>query len=190
MVATLVLPAFGIGGIGIHIIPMMSDAGMTPAEAGTIAGILGVSVIIGRVVTGALIDRIFAPYVAAIIFCVTGFGCLGLALFGIGFAPVAVVLVGLATGAEVDIIGYLIARYFGLRIYGVLYGLMYTAFMLGASISQMIASMVFDLTGNYTGYLYLASIALVIGAGAALRLPRFGSTRAAPGQLPAVCAND
>ena len=187
MVATLVLPAFGIGGIGIHIIPMMSDAGMTPAEAGTIAGILGGSVIIGRVVTGALIDRLFAPYVAAIIFCVTGFGCLGLAVFGIEFALVAVVLVGLATGAEVDIIGYLIARYFGLRIYGVLYGLMYTAFMLGASISQMIASMVFDLTGNYTGYLYLASIALVIGAGAALRLPRFDSAKAVPGQ-PAVAA--
>jgi hypothetical protein len=33
--------------------------------------------------------------------------------------------------------------------YGVVYGWMYTAFMLGASLSQMIATVLFDATGNY-----------------------------------------
>lgn len=173
LAATLLLPALGIGGIGIHIIPMLSDAGLSPARAGAIAGILGVAVIIGRIATGSLIDRFFAPYVAAVVFAITALGCLGLALYGMAFAPYAAFLVGIATGAEVDIIGYLIARYFGLRSYGLLYGLMYTAFMIGASLSQMMASAVFDLTGSYDAYLFIASGCLVAGSLVALLLPRF-----------------
>jgi hypothetical protein len=99
-----------------------------------------------------MIDRIFAPYVAAFVFAVTALGCLGLAVNGVGFTPYAAFLAGIAIGAEVDIIGYLIARYFGLRSYGLLYGLMYTIFMLGTSLSQMMASMIFDTTGSYGVY--------------------------------------
>lgn len=169
----LFLPALGIGGIAIHIIPLLTDAGLTPARAGAIAGLLGLAVIIGRISTGWLIDRFFAPYVAAIVFALTALGCLGLAVYGVGFAPYAAFLVGIATGAEVDIIGFLIARYFGLRSYGLIYGLMYTVFVFGASMSQMIASMIFDRTGVYDSYLYFAAASLVAGSLIATRLPRF-----------------
>ncbi len=82
-------------------------------------------------------------------------------------------LVGLATGAVVVIIGYAVARYFGLKNYGLIYGFMYTAFLMGASISQLIASAVFDHMGNYLAYLWFASASLMLGALVALALPRF-----------------
>jgi MFS family permease len=167
-----------MGGIAIHIVPMLSDAGLIPARAGATAGILGIAVIIRRVSTGFLIDRYFAPRVAATIFCATALGCLALAEFGVGFAPYAVFLVGLAVGAEVDIMGYLIARYFGLRSYGVLYGLMYTTFMLGTSLSQMGASIVFDNTGSYHLFLMAAAACLLIGSVIAMFLPRFDALAA------------
>lgn len=173
LAATLFFPAVGLGGIAVHIIPMLSDAGVGPGRAGAIAGILGISVIIGRIVTGFLIDRFFAPRVAATIFAITACGCFGFSVFGIEFAPFALFLVGLATGAEVDIIGYLIARYFGLRAYGVLYGLMYAAFMLGTSLSQMLASVVFDTTGSYRWFLMIAAASLALGSIMALLLPQF-----------------
>lgn len=170
---TLFLPSLGIGGIAIHIIPLLSDAGLSPARAGAIAGLLGVAVIIGRISTGWLIDRFFAPYVAAIVFALTALGCLGLAIYGVGFAPYAAFLVGIATGAEVDIIGFLVARYFGMKSYGLIYGLMYTIFVFGASVSQMIASMIFDRMGYYDPYLYFATASLLAGSLVATRLPRF-----------------
>jgi MFS family permease len=170
---TLLFPALGIGGIAIHIIPMMSDAGLSPARAGAVAGLLGIAVIIGRIFTGSLIDRFFAPRVAATIFAITAVGFVGLATLGVGFAPYAVFLVGIATGAEVDIIGYLLARYFGMRAYGVLYGILYAAFMLGTSLSQMIASAAFDTTGSYQLYMIIAVGCLLGGSLMALLLPRF-----------------
>ena len=180
LAATVWLPAFGIGGIAIHMIPMLSDAGLSPARAGAVAGILGIAVVIGRIATGWLIDRFFAPYVASVVFALTALGCLGLAVYGVAFTPYAAFLAGLAMGAEVDIIGYLIARYFGLRSYGFLYGLMYTIFMLGTSLSQMMASAVFDTTGSYGAYLYLAAGCLLAGSLVALRLPRFSDPQSTP----------
>jgi MFS family permease len=173
LIATLLMPAIGLGGIAIHLVPMLTDAGSSPARAGAIAGILGLAVIIGRILTGFLLDRWFAPRVAAMVFAVSASGCLGLAGFESGFAPYGIFLVGIAIGAEVDIIGYLIARYFGMRSYGVLYGLMYTTFMLGTSLSQLIASMLFDSTGSYRVFLLTAAASLAIGSALSLCLPRF-----------------
>jgi MFS family permease len=107
------------------------------------------------------------------VFAVSASGCLGLAGFETGFAPYGAFLVGIAIGAEIDIIGYLIARYFGMRSYGVLYGLMYTTFMLGTSLSQLIASILFDSTGSYRVFLLTAAASLAIGSLLSLCLPGF-----------------
>ncbi|MDB5576393.1 MAG: major facilitator superfamily 1 [Bradyrhizobium sp.] len=177
LMTALLVPALGMGGIGIHLIPMLTDFGLTPSQAGAIAGVLGGAVVLGRIVTGSLIDRFFAPHVAAVAYALTALGCAGLAIFGVAFAPYAAFLVGLATGAEVDIIGYTVARYFGLKHYGLIYGFMYTAFLMGASVSQLIASAVFDHMGNYVPYLWFACASLVLGALVALALPRFQDVR-------------
>src|SRR5690606_18391435 len=73
--AVFFFAALGTSGLMVHIIPMLTDAGLSPARAGTIASIMGIAVIGGRVLSGATIDRFFAPYVGAILFTITATGC-------------------------------------------------------------------------------------------------------------------
>lgn len=162
--AVFFFAALGTSGLMVHIIPMLTDAGLTPARAGTIAGIMGMAVIAGRLMSGALIDRLFAPYVGATLFTITAAGCVAMAFAGVTLAPVAAFLLGFAMGAEVDLIGYLVARYFGMRSYGSIYGTIYAIFLAGAAFGQLGAGWTYDVFGGYTVALFGSAFVLVIGA--------------------------
>ena len=127
----------------------------------------------GRLITGYLIDRIFAPYVTAVIFTLVAAGCLALGVGGITYAFLAAIALGFAVGAEVDLIGYFTARYFGLANYGMIYGVQYSVFSLGAGISPVLAGYIWDVNGNYDLALIGAAVLLIVGVIIALTLPKF-----------------
>ena len=129
--------------------------------------------ILGRVGIGWIIDRVFAPYVAAVIFAITSAGCMLLATGGITQAPLAAFLIGFALGAEVDLLAYLTSRYFGLRIYGVLYATIYACFWSGIALGPAFAGQLFDRYGDYQLALRVIVGLLGFGALAAATLPRF-----------------
>ena len=168
-----VLVAVAICGLIPSYIPLLQDAGMSPAEAGGYGAVIGASVMAGRLVTGFLIDRVFAPYITAGVFSLVACGCLALGLGGIQYALVAAIALGLAMGAEVDLIGYFTARYFGLRNYGVLFGIQYSAFSLGCGISPLLAGQIWDHTGNYDYALIGAAVLLLLAVLISLSLPKF-----------------
>ena len=118
-------------------IPLLQDAGLSAKQAGQLGAALGLSVMVARLFIGFIIDRIFAPYVAAVAFSCVAFGCLALGLGGIEYAMVAAIALGFAVGAEVDLIGYFTARYFGMAHYGAIYGLQYSIFIFGAAIGPV-----------------------------------------------------
>ena len=149
LVVMLAFAAVGVGGIIVHLAPMLSDAGMAPNRAGAVASALGFGIIIGRVSTGFLVDRLFAPRVAFFAFTLAAGGCVMLAYGQAYWAVAATVMVGLAMGAEIDLISYLVARYFGLVAYGRIYGWLYAVFMVGTSIGPIVAGAAFDRFGNY-----------------------------------------
>lgn len=150
LAAVVMLAAIGVGGLIVHLVPMLTDAGLTPAAAGRSAGMLGIAIIFARISTGILIDRIFAPLVAFWIFLVAGFGCFLLARGGVAFAPYAALFVGLAIGAEIDLISYFVVRYFGMKDYGKIYGWLYAIFMVGTSLGPVLAGFTYDHYGNYS----------------------------------------
>jgi predicted MFS family arabinose efflux permease len=82
----LAFAAIGVSGIIVHIVPLLSDAGVPPARASAIAGLLGVGIIVGRALTGILVDRIFAPRVAFAAFAAAAVGCWLLAWGGADWA--------------------------------------------------------------------------------------------------------
>ena len=168
-----VLVAVAVCGLIPSYIPLLQDAGMSPAEAGGYGAVIGASVMTGRLITGFLIDRIFAPYITAVVFSFVACGCLALGLGGTEYALLGGVALGLAMGAEVDLIGYFTARYFGLKHYGILFGFQYSAFSLGCGISPLLAGRIWDLTGNYDLALVGAAVLLVIAVLVSLSLPRF-----------------
>jgi MFS family permease len=173
MALMLALAATGVGGVIVHLVPMLSDAGLLPGRAGTITSVLGVGIIIGRILTGILVDRVFAPRVACSAFALAAGGCWLLAQGGIRWATPATALVGLAMGAEIDLISYLVARYYGLSAYGRIYGVLYAVFMVGTSIGPVLAGATFDHFGNYRVAEILLGTCLALAALVSLALPRF-----------------
>ena len=73
-------------------------------------------------------------------------------------------LIGLAAGAEQDLMAFLVARYFGMKSYGVVYGCMYGAFALGAGMGPYIFGRAFAETGTYDNMIMVAGIGFVCGS--------------------------
>lgn len=178
ILASSLAVGFGMGGLIPNLVPLLTARGVSAAVAASFVGVLGISVIFGRMVAGYLLDRIWAPLVACLVLPLPAIGCIILAdatsnYWAIGLS---VVLVGLATGAEFDLVPYLCTRYFGLQNYGRIYALQWTGFSVTGGIGPAVFGHVYDVTGSYAPVLYI-SAALFIASGTILlmlgRYPRF-----------------
>lgn len=160
--------SFAVSALIVHLVSILSGGGMERASAVWAASLLGFAIIAGRLGIGALVDRFYAPAVAFGILAVAGAACFLLMLAGgsLPLALAAVVLIGLAAGAEVDLVAYLASRYFGLRAYGEIYGWQLGFFALGAGLGPMGVGRLYDATGSYT--VGLIACAIGFGVGAAL----------------------
>jgi MFS family permease len=169
-----------VSALMVHLVPLMMDAGLGRTLAVRIAGVLGLSVIFGRLLTGWLVDRFHPPYVAAAFLIMPVFGCL--LLTGETVTPFivicAIAFIGLAAGSEVDLVPYLTARYFGLRAYGKIYSWMFIAFYAGVAVGPLLLGRVYDRDGHYDTGLLLAIPVLAVGVVLVATLgqsPAFGS---------------
>ena len=57
--------AIAVSALVVHMVPLLKDAGLPPLRAAAVASLTGFGVLLGRIVIGWLIDRFFAPHVAA-----------------------------------------------------------------------------------------------------------------------------
>jgi len=175
LLATFALLALGVGGFAFHLVPLLTDAGVPLTRAAGVQSLIGVSILLGRIGSGYLVDRFFAPRISALIMALAAAGVAGLASLGPVAAPGCALLIGFALGTEGDVIGYLTARYFGMRRYGRLYGVLYGVFTLGLGLSPVIMSRMQQATGSYSGALWASFAVLVAGAISMVTLPRFRS---------------
>lgn len=173
--------AFAYGGLFIHLPQMLIGHGYSLTAAAGIASLQGLSILAGRVGTGYLLDRIWAPLVTLPLLSAPAISCWLLA--GDGLTPtlamLSAVLLGLSAGAETDLIAYLAGRYFGMAHYGKIYGMLYLPFGLAASVSPAVYGWVRDSTGNYDAMLYAAMGLFVTGAVMLLGLGRYPDFQAA-----------
>jgi MFS family permease len=151
----LMLCAFSLVGVSVHgclmhMTAMLTDRGISVQTAALGSSLGGAAILIGRVGSGYLLDRFFAPRLATVFFggVAAGIGLLWTGDAG-AFAFVGAFLVGLGLGAEVDIIAYLVSRYFGLRSFGEIYGAAFAAFLLAGALGPLAMGAGFDLTGSY-----------------------------------------
>ncbi|HEX2942590.1 MAG TPA: MFS transporter [Rhodopila sp.] len=151
MAAAFFLIAIVVGGMIVHLPAMLADLGLPRTAAERALGFLGVALIVGRLSIGALMDRFPARVVAPVFILLPVFSCL-LLLRGGGTVP-AVILSGLSAGAEVDLLAYLVSRYFGIMHYARIYGWMLAAFSGGVGLGPVFAGWVHDRTGGYAGAL-------------------------------------
>jgi len=173
--ASIFLVALAYGGAHIHMPEIVRMHGFAPDQAARIMQLLGLSILAGRIVTGFLLDRFWAPAVCLPILSMPAIAAVNLAGQSPDFAVVALgaFLLGFAAGAESDLIAYLASRYFGMAHYGRIYGTLYMAFALASAISPAAYGRVRDVTGNYDLMLYVAAGLFVAGALLLLALGRY-----------------
>ncbi|HEV2315151.1 MAG TPA: MFS transporter [Candidatus Acidoferrales bacterium] len=165
-------------GCVIHMAPMLADRGGSAQIAALASSFAGGALLIGRVGSGYLLDRFFGPYIAVLFF---GGAALGMGLlWATGATEIAFLgafLIGLGLGAEVDLIAYLVSRYFGLRSFGEIYAFFWAAFALSAGLGVYAMGAGFDKTGSYTvpltGFFFAVLVAIIL-------MLRLGPYRYAP----------
>jgi MFS family permease len=173
--ASVLLVATAYGGIFVHLAQMLLGQGFTMAAAAGIVSTQGLAILVGRVGTGFLLDRFWAPLVTLPLLSAPALACWLLAGDALtpALAVLSVVILGLATGAETDLIAFLASRYFGMAYYGRIYGLLYLPFGLASSVSPALYGWVRDTTGSYDAMLYVAMAMFVTGALLLLGLGRY-----------------
>jgi predicted MFS family arabinose efflux permease len=162
----LLFICFGVAGLIANLVPLLTDKGFPRAEAAGYAGLVGINVIIGRLVVGYLIDRFWAPRIAFLFLILPALSCLLLAVdqpTAIGIT-LAALLIGLAAGAELDVMAFLISRYFGMKNYGQLYGALFIFFAVGSGSAPALFGLWYDIAGNYETILYGTAVLFVVGS--------------------------
>ncbi|MGT2432162.1 MFS transporter [Cupriavidus basilensis] len=168
------LMAASINGAQVHLVSMLMDRGVTLATASLATTVLAVFALMGRVGAGYLFDRVFAPYAAISIFALSCIGCLGLLAFQSTLAVYfCAALLGLGAGAESDLLGYLVSRYFGIKHFGQIFGWVFAAFMIGTAIGPVVFGIGFDLAQSYATPLIGAALSLLCVCILCALMPRF-----------------
>lgn len=184
--------SFTIVGTLVHFVPILTGAGTSRLEAAGIASLIGIFSIVGRLGTGFLLDRFRAQNVGALAFLLPVVGTSLLLLDGgnPAYQAVAAATIGLTLGAEVDVVAYLAAKYFGLKNFGALYGAMVMSLSLGTSFGPLSAGAIFDRFESYAPFLVLDIVLMGLSSLALLSLGRTpAADHGAPAPAPETAAS-
>lgn len=158
----------------IHMKPMLTDRGMTDANAVFALALLGGANMVSRLGTGYLLDLLPAARIP-----VMAFGCIAAGIFLLftgatgSSSYLAAMLIGLGYGAESATIPYLVSRYFGMRSFGEIYSYLFITVPLGGALGPLLMGVGFDRTGSYRLVLLGCGLATVIAAILMLRLKAY-----------------
>lgn len=157
--AVLFFTVIVIAGLLSNFERIMSEQGFERSSIAQIAAIMGLTVVVGRLLVGVLVDRFWAPAVAACFFILPTIGLLLLinTEVTVGSAMVIAIMIGLAAGAELDLLAYLTSKYFGPANYPAIFGIIIAFFTVGAGIAPPLFGAVAQ---AFQGYATMLSISV------------------------------
>jgi predicted MFS family arabinose efflux permease len=162
---TYLLLSLLTNGLMISLVPYLTDQKFTRADAAARLGLFGVSSLLGRLASGFVFDRFRAPPVCAAVYFLAAVAAAALAVFGVRFSSACIIVTGLALGSEVDALGYLAARYFGMRAYGEIATLFAVGIAVGNGIGPFAISRLLESSGGYEApFLVVAALTCVAAA--------------------------
>jgi MFS family permease len=158
---------------------LLRDRGVGAAGISWLVALYAMMVLIGRILCGLSRDRWPTHLVVAVALSLPGLGLLTLAT-GVTHTAVlagSLALLGLSMGSEVDIMSYLVMRYFGVEIFSTVIGLVGAAVALAASGGALILSLTLRISGAFTVFLILTGCASMLGGLSFLYLGRAEARR-------------
>jgi len=153
-----------ITGCTVHFVSMVTQGGLERSTAVGLASVIGLAAFLGRLFTGSMLDRFRPTLVGGSIYSLPAAACLMLLAFdgSSTMAFLVAALIGFCSGAEVEIASYLSARFFGMRSFGTLFGLIAGLISLATGLGPVLAGFAFDHSGAYTPALWVGAPAAVL----------------------------
>jgi MFS family permease len=153
---------------------MLLDNGISTQAAANVVSVYALGTIIGRIGCGLALDRYATPFVASasMIAPAVGLFLLGSPWNGVPLITGAMFLIGLSVGAESDLLPFVVARYFKLRIYNTTLSLVFATTFLAGGIGSVLISATIKLSNSFSTFLYLTSGTALVGSLLFLLLPK------------------
>jgi MFS family permease len=157
---------FGGVALVLNLVPILRSTGLTAGVAASVAGVMGIATIAGRVFSGWLLDRFSGSVIAAsasgimIVLPAT----LLLAPGSIPGSMSAIAIYGMMGGALLPSLAYLASRHLGARSFGTLYGTINAVVSTGVGIGPLLANFIYDRNQSYNPVLWGTVPLFALGA--------------------------
>lgn len=162
----------------VNMIGVLEENGMVRRAAVLALSVMALATIVGRLSSGLLLDRYRINLV------IPGFALLGAgAIFALSLgtvgapAYVCAACIGLLVGAEIDVLGYSVKRFFGLPRYGAIFGILFAIFHIGGAFGGYAMGLGSRIGQGFSLGLWFATGAATIAAILFATLPSPGGAR-------------
>ncbi|MDC7685049.1 MFS transporter [Asticcacaulis sp. BYS171W] len=174
IIASLGLGAGCLTAVFSHVIPVLTDRKIDMGLATTVMVVLALVTSVWQIVVGTLLDRIKSPRVTAPFFVVAAFGLWLLeAAMNTPLLLASGALLGIGLGTAFGALPYYISRYFGLKAYGLITGVIYAVVMLAQGLTPFLMDVWFDHYKAYAGSIIIIEICLVVVAALIMLFPPY-----------------
>ncbi|RZT94861.1 sugar phosphate permease [Advenella incenata] len=163
------LVSFPVGGFMYHLVPILTDKGINIQMATAAASAFALSIALGRVAAGFLLDKLWPPGVVCFFFLIP---ILGVTLVHFlqphwdWVGPIAAlsgVLIGFAQGAEADFAAYLVARYYPIEVFARVYSLLGAAIYGAIALGGVAFATIHDVFSDHAITMMLAGACYLAG---------------------------
>lgn len=165
LILALAFVLLGFGTIGLipHLVPMLRDMQVDALSAAYALSLYGIAAVFGRLGCGILLDYFPTPMIALVFAACPLVACIIVAIRADPAAGLAAaVLIGIAAGAELDVMPYMISRYIGLTTFAQTYAAVFAGFYLAGGIGTGALGYLYEMTGSYTQGLWLMVLVVAI----------------------------
>ncbi len=158
--------AFCNMGMTIHIVPHITDIGISATTAAYVLGTIGGVNIVGLILMGFVGDRIGNKTTVIIGFILMSLASLILLFIKeVWLFYTFAVIFGFATAGIAPQRGPLVASMFGIKSHGLIFSVSDSSFMLGAATGPLLAGYIFDLNNSYSTAFMVTALVSIIGLG-------------------------
>jgi MFS family permease len=149
-----VLYAIVTAGFNVHVIPFLTDRGITPVSAAAMLSIMLLVSVPARMLSGIIADRIAKTLLKYLMAGAPFLMCLGMTIFLVHPTMVGVyimlILIGVGAGSYVPLDILIRARYFGRKAFGAIQGISILIATPFTVLAPVLTGWVYDVTGKYT----------------------------------------
>lgn len=155
---------YGIMAMNVHLVPHITDLGISAATAAAILAVSGVLNTAACIGLGSYVDRIGSKRV-----CVISFAMIAVGVFLLVFLKevwmlyLCAVVWGIGAGGGAPVESTITAELFGMKSHGSIFGAISCCFTIGGALGPFLTGYLFDITGNYQLAFLICAIISAIG---------------------------